>query len=313
MNILKSLHKVFFVTCFVVAAILFSLVVVPTHTETTKAQNGSWKLREIRVFNTMDGRFGTITSERYDASGGSVDIQISGDSASICPGGYEKVRFTWSFAGNITEVVSGGGVNASLAAGQVAKSQNCRTTLAASSFMEFSGPTHGSAKNLSSAEYQLLDPDRIFTPSRPRIYGAEFTQSGTGTVKINTHRFDPKKPWAYFEVSIGTPTKEGGGCVYYVYLYENTGGGSTGGNGGGGNSNFTIEYDTDRRGGDYKDFDLPQARIELCRDACANDSNCRAFTYVKPGGQGPNARCWLKSSVPSGEGGLSCCISGVKR
>jgi len=74
---------------------------------------------------------------------------------------------------------------------------------------------------------------------------------------------------------------------------------------------LTLEYDVDRPGSDYRDFDLPQAMAEACRDACAGDPQCRAFTYVKPGVQGPNARCWLKESVPQG-GPSSCCVSGVK-
>ncbi|MBF0481530.1 MAG: PAN domain-containing protein [Desulfovibrionaceae bacterium] len=75
--------------------------------------------------------------------------------------------------------------------------------------------------------------------------------------------------------------------------------------------NVGVESDTDRPGGDYVDFDLPSARYELCRDACARDANCRAYTYVKPGIQGPNARCWLKSSVPPAAS-RDCCVSGVE-
>jgi hypothetical protein len=74
---------------------------------------------------------------------------------------------------------------------------------------------------------------------------------------------------------------------------------------------LTSEDNTDRRGSDYKDFDLSQANWELCRDACANDGNCQAYTFVRPGVQGSSARCWLKSSVPAGSRD-SCCISGVK-
>jgi hypothetical protein len=76
-------------------------------------------------------------------------------------------------------------------------------------------------------------------------------------------------------------------------------------------SNFTVEYDTDRRFGDYKHFDLTQASHEVCRDHCAADPNCKAYTYTKPWQQNP-AHCWLKNTVPNGESGLSCCISGVK-
>ena len=78
-----------------------------------------------------------------------------------------------------------------------------------------------------------------------------------------------------------------------------------------GSPSLALQYDTDRPGHDYKNFDLSQARPELCRDMCAQDPKCEAFTYVSPGIQGPNARCWLKemASRPKGAKGL---ISGVK-
>ena len=80
---------------------------------------------------------------------------------------------------------------------------------------------------------------------------------------------------------------------------------------GGGGDGLTAEDNTDRPGADYKNFDLPQPNWTLCRDACANDGNCRAYTYVKPGAQGATARCWLKSSVPAAVQN-GCCISGAR-
>jgi len=73
---------------------------------------------------------------------------------------------------------------------------------------------------------------------------------------------------------------------------------------------LNLEYDTNRPGSDYRDFEI-QADPARCRDACANDSTCRAFTYVKPGIQGQNAHCWLKSAVPNSSAN-NCCVSGVK-
>ncbi|HMF44454.1 MAG TPA: PAN domain-containing protein [Polyangia bacterium] len=68
---------------------------------------------------------------------------------------------------------------------------------------------------------------------------------------------------------------------------------------------------TDRPGMDYRSFDLPAPRPELCRDACWREPQCRAFTYVRPGVQGPSARCWLKNPVPPARLN-DCCLSGVK-
>ncbi len=61
----------------------------------------------------------------------------------------------------------------------------------------------------------------------------------------------------------------------------------------------TMELDIDRPGMDYKSFDLASPDPNLCERACKEDpQNCKAWTYVKPGIQGPKARCWLKSGVP---------------
>ncbi len=73
---------------------------------------------------------------------------------------------------------------------------------------------------------------------------------------------------------------------------------------------LSTEVDIDRPGGDYRNFDLPQPSFELCRDACAGEPQCMAYTYVKPGVQGPSARCWLKSSVPNPVS-KKCSVSGV--
>ena len=75
----------------------------------------------------------------------------------------------------------------------------------------------------------------------------------------------------------------------------------------------SIENNTNRYGMDYRGFDVPEgSNHEVCRSACARETNCRAYTYVKPGVQGRLARCWLKNGVP-GASRSDCCISGVKR
>lgn len=78
-----------------------------------------------------------------------------------------------------------------------------------------------------------------------------------------------------------------------------------------GQSNFSVEYDVDRGGSDYRSFDLVRPSHELCRDACAGDANCKAYTYTKPYQNAP-ARCFLKNAVPNPVPYRSCCISGVK-
>ncbi len=82
--------------------------------------------------------------------------------------------------------------------------------------------------------------------------------------------------------------------------------------------NAPMEQNTDRPGGDFTNFDI-QPTIgglgtleSICQNACVKAGSCRAWTLVKPGIQGPTARCWLKSSVP-GKQANSCCTSGVER
>jgi hypothetical protein len=81
--------------------------------------------------------------------------------------------------------------------------------------------------------------------------------------------------------------------------------------GGGGSGAISAEDNTNRPGADYSSFELSVNNYLLCRDACANDANCRAYTFVRPTVQGTYARCWLKSSAPAGVSS-NCCISGAK-
>ena len=73
----------------------------------------------------------------------------------------------------------------------------------------------------------------------------------------------------------------------------------------------TLEFGVDRPGADYYSFDLVTPDANTCRAVCENDSQCQAFSYVRPGIQGPRARCWLKSAAPN-RVGSGCCISGAR-
>ena len=67
----------------------------------------------------------------------------------------------------------------------------------------------------------------------------------------------------------------------------------------------------DRAGGDIGNFALPAATPAMCQQRCADNAACRAWTYVNPGVQGPQAHCWLKGSMPL-EAANACCTSGIK-
>jgi hypothetical protein len=74
----------------------------------------------------------------------------------------------------------------------------------------------------------------------------------------------------------------------------------------------TTEYGTDRPGSDRYSFDMARPEPKDCENVCLLDQSCRAWTFVRPGFQGPRARCWLKSQAPAPQDAF-CCVSGVKQ
>lgn len=73
---------------------------------------------------------------------------------------------------------------------------------------------------------------------------------------------------------------------------------------------ITTEPGTDRYGSDYKclrGIDTPAA----CRSLCVGETECRAYTWVKPGAIEPQAICCLKNAVPPSTRNENC-VSGVK-
>jgi hypothetical protein len=71
------------------------------------------------------------------------------------------------------------------------------------------------------------------------------------------------------------------------------------------------EHDKNRWGGDYNSFAVGSDHADTCEDACKTDTKCAAWTYVKPGIQAPQARCYLKSVIPAISDD-ACCVSGTK-
>lgn len=71
-----------------------------------------------------------------------------------------------------------------------------------------------------------------------------------------------------------------------------------------------LETNVDRPGNDLWSFIMWVHDPQVCRSECSGNSQCRAFTYVKPGFQGPFARCYLKRATRTARPN-TCCISGV--
>lgn len=72
-----------------------------------------------------------------------------------------------------------------------------------------------------------------------------------------------------------------------------------------------VESNVNRVGGDYKNFDIEPsiAGFASCKSSCEFDLQCKAWTFVKSGVQGPKAHCWLKNTVPTASNN-NCCTSG---
>lgn len=75
---------------------------------------------------------------------------------------------------------------------------------------------------------------------------------------------------------------------------------------------FAVQGGTDLPGSDYRSFWQSQDFWSVCQEACRADGQCHSFTYVRAGVQGPQAKCWLKNSVPAPVPNSNCCVSGAK-
>ena len=64
-------------------------------------------------------------------------------------------------------------------------------------------------------------------------------------------------------------------------------------------------------GRDIRAFETDGLNDE-CWRACTAEPGCKAYTWVKPGVQGPKAVCWLKSSVPARVANSDCVSGWVK-
>ncbi|MFP4597090.1 MAG: PAN domain-containing protein [Persicimonas sp.] len=73
-----------------------------------------------------------------------------------------------------------------------------------------------------------------------------------------------------------------------------------------------FEWNVERPGADFRDFEMDRPTPEGCQEACQNLRECEAFTYKRPGQDGQKAHCYLKNQVPEPVADRECCISGVK-
>lgn len=71
-----------------------------------------------------------------------------------------------------------------------------------------------------------------------------------------------------------------------------------------------LEQDMERPGATYHRTAMGMAGPQACWRMCANDQNCKAWTWQRPGIAGPQAVCQLKTAVMPGQKS-PCCVSGL--
>lgn len=111
-----------------------------------------------------------------------------------------------------------------------------------------------------------------------------------------------KRDVPYTKISLVVGSSGGYHSLHLIYRYSAAGGAHSANN---------WEQGIDRMGQDFRNFDQAQPDPGICQAACANDPRCRAWTWVRPGHQGPHSRCWLKHGVPVARRS-DCCVSGVR-
>ncbi len=72
-----------------------------------------------------------------------------------------------------------------------------------------------------------------------------------------------------------------------------------------------IEQNSDLLGHNLSSFTMRAPDFRICQQACEQDRRCRAATYVKPGVQGPNARCYLKHTLVPRQPN-NCCTTWIR-
>jgi hypothetical protein len=164
----------------------------------------------------------TITSERYDTSGGEVEINADGRVLDICPGGSETMRFTWQFTQDVTRVSEGSYLSASLRAGLIGKKEPCGSALAAVSFITIAG-SKGITFPLSNEDVKVMEIDRFVTISAGDAWAGRDPKTATGSVGVDIFPATPDRPLAYFFIRIAI--RGMGDELRYVYIYERGEGG----------------------------------------------------------------------------------------
>jgi hypothetical protein len=152
----------------------------------------------------------------------------------------------------------------------------------------------------------------LYTHSNSAVWWSGTQNEGAGYATMQTdgnlvvYRWDGTALWStgtWGNPYAVTYLQNDGNLVVYkgsaALWASNTAGESLGTNVCDASAVTSTENDTNRYGGDYRSIDLSQPRPLWCSYYCSQDGRCKSYTYVPPGVQGPQAKCWLKDSTPA--------------
>jgi hypothetical protein len=166
--------------------------------------------------------------ERYDASGGSVDLAADGRNLDLCSGGFEWLHFDWHFDQDVTRLSDGGALSAGLNAGIAGLKEPCTGGIAAISFIAIAGSA-GITAPLSDEDLKVMDIDRFFTKAPGEAWAGREPRVGLGNVGVTTRPPVEGRDFAYFFIRIGV--RGHSNELRYVYIYQRGDGGGLGGGG----------------------------------------------------------------------------------
>jgi len=184
------------------------------------AEGDVWSLQRIAVDNAM-GESATIISERYDATGGTVELRVTGEVFGVCPGGSETLRFTWQFVGGAKTVAEGTSPSALLTGELTSAGEPCTQYFAERSAITISG-SGGITWALPEDEMEQVDTDRFHDAPSPLdlvfAYAAGERTSTTRAVYMAPNDPVPGRPFAYFSVRVVVHGMAGE--LKYVYVFS---------------------------------------------------------------------------------------------
>jgi hypothetical protein len=179
------------------------------------ASAATWGLAETRVFSGLKDV--TVVAQKFDATGGFVEMELSGTLYGFCPGGVERIRMEWRFDRDVSRVSGGEKLTATLDARQTGVRAPCTDSYSRRLTFSFGG-SNGAVNPFGPAETALINGSIFWPSSGARIFARDDNRKGplTGSINIDPREPGPDRPMAWFSFLVATS----GGNYEIVYLYD---------------------------------------------------------------------------------------------